>query len=88
MLASSSFFSLTIFTLYLIDGAMIPLIFRLSSCPEVVCFEKQDDWGGMWNFDWRTTTDKYGEPQHASMYRHLWANGPKVQTRMGRMCMD
>ena len=22
--------------------------------PEVVCYEKQADWGGLWNFDWRT----------------------------------
>ena len=21
--------------------------------PEVVCFEKQDDWGGLWNYSWR-----------------------------------
>lgn len=22
--------------------------------PEVVCFEKQDNWGGLWNYTWRT----------------------------------
>ena len=22
--------------------------------PELVCFEKQSDWGGMWNYTWRT----------------------------------
>ena len=22
--------------------------------PEVVCYEKQQTWGGLWNFDWRT----------------------------------
>ena len=22
--------------------------------PEVVCFEKQADWGGLWNYTWRT----------------------------------
>jgi cation diffusion facilitator CzcD-associated flavoprotein CzcO len=21
---------------------------------DVVCFEKQADWGGLWNYDWRT----------------------------------
>ena len=21
--------------------------------PEVVCFEKQNDWGGLWNYTWR-----------------------------------
>jgi trimethylamine monooxygenase len=30
--------------------------------PEIVCFEKQNDWGGMWNYTWRTGFDKYGEP--------------------------
>ena len=45
--------------------------------PEVVCFEKQEDWGGLWNYTWRTGTDEYGEPVHGSMYRYLWSNGPK-----------
>lgn len=45
--------------------------------PELVCYEKQSDWGGMWNYTWRTGLDAYGEPVHASMYRYLWSNGPK-----------
>ena len=45
--------------------------------PEVVCFEKQDNWGGLWNYTWRTGIDQYGEPVHGSMYRYLWSNGPK-----------
>ena len=45
--------------------------------PEVVSFEKQADWGGQWNFSWRTGLDEYGEPVHSSMYRNLWSNGPK-----------
>ncbi len=45
--------------------------------PEVVCFERQEDWGGLWNYTWRTGTDEYGEPVHGSMYRYLWSNGPK-----------
>ena len=45
--------------------------------PEVVCFEKQDNWGGLWNYSWRTGLDEYGEPVHGSMYRYLWSNGPK-----------
>jgi len=48
-----------------------------ASVPEVVCFEKQDDWGGLWNYTWRTGTDENGEPVHGSMYRYLWSNGPK-----------
>ena len=45
--------------------------------PEIVCFEKQADWGGLWNYTWRTGVGKYGEPIHGSMYRYLWSNGPK-----------
>lgn len=45
--------------------------------PEVVCYEKQDDWGGLWNYTWRTGLDEHGEPVHCSMYRYLWSNGPK-----------
>ena len=45
--------------------------------PEIVCFERQDDWGGLWNYTWRTGLDEYGEPVHCSMYRYLWSNGPK-----------
>lgn len=45
--------------------------------PEVVCFEKQANWGGLWNYTWRTGLDENGEPVHCSMYRYLWTNGPK-----------
>ena len=45
--------------------------------PEIVCFEKQSQWGGMWNYSWRTGVGKYGEPIHGSMYKYLWSNGPK-----------
>lgn len=45
--------------------------------PEIICYEKQDDWGGQWNYTWRTGLDQYGEPVHSSMYRNLWSNGPK-----------
>lgn len=45
--------------------------------PEIVCFEKQENWGGLWNYTWRTGLDEYGEPVHSSMYRYLWSNGPK-----------
>lgn len=36
--------------------------------PEIVCYEKQSDWGGMWNYTWRTGLDEHGEPVHGSMY--------------------
>ncbi|MGR3913470.1 MAG: NAD(P)/FAD-dependent oxidoreductase [Gammaproteobacteria bacterium] len=45
--------------------------------PELVCFEKQGDFGGLWNYTWRTGVDEYGEAVHCSMYRYLWSNGPK-----------
>ena len=45
--------------------------------PEIVCYEKQSDWGGLWNYTWRTGVDEHGNPCHGSMYRYLWSNGPK-----------
>ena len=45
--------------------------------PEIVCFDKQSDWGGLWNYSWRTGSDQYGDPVPNSMYRYLWSNGPK-----------
>ena len=48
-----------------------------AAIPEVVCYEKQEDWGGIWNYTWRTGTDEYGETVHGSMYRCLFSNGPK-----------
>jgi len=45
--------------------------------PDIVCYEKQDNWGGLWNYTWRTGLDEYGEPVHCSMYCYLWSNGPK-----------
>jgi len=45
--------------------------------PDMVCFEKQTDWGGQWNYTWRTGLDENAEPVHSSMYRYLWSNGPK-----------
>ncbi len=45
--------------------------------PEIVCYEAQSDWGGLWNYSWRTGTDEAGFPNHGSMYRYLWSNGPK-----------
>lgn len=45
--------------------------------PDIVCYEKQEDWGGLWRYTWRNGLDEYGEPVHNSMYRYLWSNGPK-----------
>ena len=48
-----------------------------AAVPDIMCFEKQADWGGQWNNSWRIGLDNHGEPVHSSMYRHLWSNGPK-----------
>ncbi len=48
---------------------------RGEEIPELVCFEKQASWGGLWNYTWRTGLDEHGEPVHGSMYRYLWSNG-------------
>ncbi len=50
---------------------------KTAEIPEIVCFETQSDWGGLWNYTWRTGTNEHGEPVHCSMYRYLWSNGPK-----------
>lgn len=34
--------------------------------PEIVCYEKQSNWGGLWNFTWRTGVGLDGEPVHGS----------------------
>lgn len=56
--------------------------------PEIVAYEKQDDWGGQWNYNWRSGTDKYGEPVHSSMYRNLWSNGPKEALEFAEYTFD
>lgn len=48
-----------------------------AAIPDIVCFEKQSEVGGLWNYTWRTGLDEFGEPVHGSMYRFLWSNGPK-----------
>ncbi|KAL9989181.1 hypothetical protein ACROYT_G003702 [Oculina patagonica] len=45
--------------------------------PEIVCFDKQCDWGGLWRYSWETGIDQHGEPVHGSQYRGLWINAPK-----------
>ena len=48
-----------------------------ASIPDIVCFEAQAVWGGMWNLTWKTGLDEHGDPVHGSMYRHMWINTPK-----------
>jgi len=49
----------------------------IENLPEIVCYEKQNDIGGLWNYTWRAGLDQNGEAVHGSMYRYLWSNGPK-----------
>lgn len=56
--------------------------------PEIVCYEKQDDWGGQWNYSWRTGIDQYGESVHSSMYRNLWSNAPKEALEFAEYTFD
>ncbi|CAF3234493.1 unnamed protein product [Rotaria socialis] len=44
---------------------------------ELVCFERQAEWGGLWQYTALVGTYSCGEPIHSSMYRQLWSNGPK-----------
>ena len=53
-----------------------------------MCYEKQDDWGGQWNYSWRTGIDQYGEPVHSSMYRNLWSNAPKEALEFAEYTFD
>jgi trimethylamine monooxygenase len=48
-----------------------------AAIPQITCYEKQSDLGGLWNYSYRTGIDDIGEPVHCSMYRYLWSNGPK-----------
>ena len=50
---------------------------RGKKIPEVVCFEKQAQISGLWNYTWRTGLTAHGDALPNSMYRHLWSNGPK-----------
>ena len=56
--------------------------------PELVCFEKQSEWGGLWNYTWRTGLDEHGSPVHGGMYRYLWSNGPKECLEFGDYSFD
>ena len=57
--------------------AMIKKLKDQGNSLEVVCYEKQESHGGLWNYSSRIGLDKYGEPVHASQYLDLFSNGPK-----------
>ena len=41
---------------------------KMTSRPEVVCYEKQSTWGGMWNLTWRTGTSMMDEIDKLHVY--------------------
>ncbi|XP_060595937.1 trimethylamine monooxygenase-like [Ruditapes philippinarum] len=49
---------------------------KMEKMPEIVCYEKQRTWMGLWNVSWKTGLDENGEPIHTSQYHHMWCNGP------------
>jgi trimethylamine monooxygenase len=44
---------------------------------DVVFYEKQETYGGLWNYTWRTGVDSNGEAIHNTMYQGLYINAPK-----------
>lgn len=60
-----------------IINSFLEILQKGEKIPELICYEKQSNWGGQWNFTYKTGIDEYGEPIHSSMYRHLWINSPK-----------
>ena len=34
---------------------------RGADIPDLVCFERQSDWGGLWHYTWRTGLDEHGD---------------------------
>ncbi|GMH76764.1 hypothetical protein TrRE_jg2006 [Triparma retinervis] len=49
---------------------------------EVTVFERQEEWGGMWNYDWRVGSDERGRAVGGSMYQQLWSNSAKETNEM------
>jgi trimethylamine monooxygenase len=50
---------------------------RGEQIPEITVFEKQSEYGGLWNYTWKTGLDETGEPVHSGMYKGLMSNAPK-----------
>lgn len=45
--------------------------------PTIVCYEKQSQYGGQWNYDWRIGFGEHGDFVHSGMYKNLLTNAPK-----------
>ncbi len=56
--------------------------------PEIVCYEKQSNWGGQWNYTVKTGLDEHGEPVHSCMYSGLRINAPKESAEFGDYTFD
>ena len=51
--------------------------------PEIKCYERQSNWGGLWNYTWRAGINELGNAVHSSMYKYLWSNAPKECLEFG-----
>ncbi|XP_045208781.2 senecionine N-oxygenase-like [Mercenaria mercenaria] len=49
---------------------------KMEQMPDIICYEKQSTWLGLWNLSWKTGLDENGEPVHTSVYKDLWCNAP------------
>ena len=70
---------------YTIDhvGFISSMCFDWQVIPEIVCYEKQSSFGGLWNYSWRTGSDEHGETVHGSMYRCV-QNKTNKQTKQNK----
>ena len=64
------------------SGLSVNVAFKMAKdageqIPEVVVFEKQETYLGLWNYTWKTGVDSNGEPVHNSMYDLLYTNAAK-----------
>jgi trimethylamine monooxygenase len=64
------------------SGMSVNVAFKMAKdagedVPDLTFFEKQDTFGGLWNYNWRTGVDSNGEPIHNTMYEGLYINAPK-----------
>ena len=56
--------------------------------PDIVCYEKQPDWGGQFNLTHKTGLNEYGELVHSCMYRDLISHAPKETAEFGDYTFD
>jgi len=55
---------------------------------EIVCYEKQKQFGGMWIYNEKTGLDDRGEVIPSCMYEGLWTNSPKECLEFAQFTFD